>query len=114
MLNDEELPFVRIMAQFNISNSGSAQVFRYFRVATRAARKGFDDDLSADKCKAQAEAHEAVAATVAASKLVADKSSMIEIRSTPKDSKMNPTYNTDRPQSFQTPNALENSSTKLK
>ena len=70
--------------------------------------------MSAAKCKSQAEAHEVVAAAVAASKLVADMGSMIKIGSTTKDSKMNPTCNTDKPQSFQTPNALENISQKFK
>ena len=64
MLNDEELPFGIIIAQFIIADSGSAQSFKYFRVATRSSRKVFDDAFSADKFKAQAEAHEAVAATV--------------------------------------------------
>ena len=70
--NDKELPFGRRIAQFIISDSGSAQAFRSFRVATRAARKVFYDALSAAKCKSQAEAHEAVAAAVAESKIVAD------------------------------------------
>ena len=39
---------------------------------------------------------------------------MIDQGSTSKDYKMNPTCNTDKPQSFQTPNALENSSQKFK
>ena len=83
-------------------------------MATRATRKVFDDYLCAAKCKAQSEAHEAVASVVAASKLVSDQVYMIWKGSTPKDSKMNPTFNTDKPQSFQTPNALENISQILK
>ena len=83
-------------------------------MATRTARKVFDYSLSGSKCKSQVEAHEVVAAAVAASKLVADQGSMIEQVSTTKDSKMNPTCNTDKPQSFQTPNALENISQNLK
>ena len=39
---------------------------------------------------------------------------MIKQGSTPNYSKMNPTYNTDKPQSFQTSNTLENSSQILK
>ena len=72
MLNDEELPFGIIIAQFIIADSGSAQSFKYFRVATRSARKVFDDAFGAAKCKSQAESHEAVDATVEASKLVAE------------------------------------------
>ena len=98
MRNDEELPFGRIIDQFVIADSGSIQAFRYFIVATRSAIKLFDDTLSAAKCKSQAEAHESVAAAVAASKLVADKGSIIEIGSTPKDPKTNTTCNTVRPQ----------------
>ena len=77
MRNDEELPFGRIITQFIISDSGSAKAFRSFRVAARAEIKVLDNDLSAAKCKAQAEAHEDVAAEVAASKLVSDQGSMI-------------------------------------
>ena len=75
MRNDKEIPFVRRIAQFIIADSGSAQAFRSFRVATTPERKVFDDYLSAAKCKAQAESHEAIAAAVAASKLVADQGS---------------------------------------
>ena len=78
------------------------------------ARKVFDDALSAAKYKAHTKSHESVADTVAASKLVSDQVSMIQLGSTPKDSKMNPTCNTDNPQSFQTPNSLENISQKFK
>ena len=46
-------------------------------MATRAERKVFDDALSEAKCKTQAEAHEAVAAAVAASKLVSDQGYMV-------------------------------------
>ena len=67
-------------------------------MTTRAARKAFNDSLSAAKCKTQDEPHEAVAAAVAASKLVADKGYIIEIGSTPKDPKMNTTCNTVKPQ----------------
>ena len=81
---------------------------------TRAVRKVFDDALIAAKCKSQAEAHDAVAAVVAAPKLVADQSYMNNQGSTPKDSKMNPTCNIDKTKSFQTSNALENSSQNLK
>ena len=114
MWNDKELSFGRRISQFIISDSGSAQAFRSFRVATRAEIKLFNDAFIASKCKAQAEAREAVLPAVAASKLVSDEGSMIKIGSTPKYSKMNPTYYTDKPQSFQTPNALENSSQNLK
>ena len=114
MQNDKEPPFGRRIAQFIIADSGYAQPFRSFRVETRSARKVFDDALRAAKCKAQAESHETVAAAVASSKLVADQGSMIEQGSTIKDYKMNPTCNTDKPQSFQTPNALENISQNLK
>ena len=98
MLNDEELPFGRRIAQFIISDSGSAQAFRSFRVTTRAARKAFNDYLSAAKCKTQDESHEAVAAAVVASKLVADQGSMIDQGSNPEYSKINPTCNTDKTQ----------------
>ena len=114
MWNDKELPFGRIIAQFIISDSDSAQAFRSFRVATRATRKVFDDALIESKCKAKSEAHEAVADAVAASESVANQGYMIDKGSTPKDPKMNPTCNTDKPQSFQTPNALENISQDLK
>ena len=67
-------------------------------MATRAARKLFDDSLSAAKCKSQAEAHEYVAAAVAASKLVSGQVSIIKQGSTPKDYKINSTCNTDKPQ----------------
>ena len=83
-------------------------------MATRTERKVFDDALSAAKCKAQADAHEAVASAVASSTLFADKSSMIAQGSTRKDSKLNSTCNTNKTQSFQTPNELENSSQNLK
>ena len=83
-------------------------------MATRAARKLFDDSLSAAKCKSQAEAHAAVSAEVAVSKVVADQGSMIKLCSNPKDYKMNTTCNTDKRLSFQTPNALENISQNLK
>ena len=66
-------------------------------MATRASRKVFDYSLSAANCKAQAEAHEAIAAVVAASRLVADQGYMIKQGSTPKDPKMNPTCNADKP-----------------
>ena len=98
MRNDEELTFGIIIYQFIIADSDFSQAFRSFRVATRSARKLFDDDLSAAKCKDQAEGHEAVSAAVAASKLVVNQGSMIKLGSTPKDSKMNPTCNTDKPQ----------------
>ena len=114
MRNDKEIPFGRRTAQFIIADSGSAQIFKSFRVATISSRKVFDDAFSADKFKAQAEAHEAVAATVVESKLVADQGSMIKQGSTPHDSNTNPTYNTDKPLSFQTTNARENISQKLK
>ena len=52
MRNDKELPFGRIIAQFIIADSGSSQSFRSFRLETRAARKVFNDALSADKYKA--------------------------------------------------------------
>ena len=77
MKNYKELPFCRRIDQFIISDSGSAQVFRSFRVATRSAIKLFDDALSAAKCKDQDEAHDSVAAAVAASKLVSDQGSII-------------------------------------
>ena len=76
-------------------------------MSTRALRKLSYDDFSADKCKDQAESHEDVAAEFAASKLFADQGSMIKQGATPKGSKMNPTYNTNKPQSFQTANSLE-------
>ena len=114
MRNDKEIPFGRRTAQFIIADSGSALEFRYLRLATMTARKVFDSALSAAKYKAHTKSHESVADTVAASKLVSDEGSMIKIGSTPKYSKMNPTYYTDKPQSFQTPNALENSSQRLK
>ena len=98
MRNDEEIPFGKRIAQFIISDSGSAQAFRYFRVATRSAIKLFDDTLSSAKCKVQAESHEAVAAAVVASKLVADQGSMIDQGSNPEYSKINPTCNTDKTQ----------------
>ena len=79
-------------------------------MTTRAARELSDDALCESKCKAQAESHEAVDASVAASKLVADQGFMIYKCSTPKDSKMNTTCCTNKPQSFQTYNSLENSS----
>ena len=75
-------------------------------MTTKVARKVFDDVLSADNCKVQVESHEFVDAAVSASKLVADQGSMIKLGSTPKNYKMNPTCNTDKLQSFQTPNAL--------
>ena len=106
MRNDKEIPFGRRIAQLNISDSGYAQAFRYFIISTRAARKVFDDVFSAAKYRAQSEDHDAVAAAVAESKLVANQGSMIDIGSTPNDSNMNPTCNTDKPQSVQTPNAL--------
>ena len=114
MLNDKEPPFGRGISQFIISDSSSAQALRYSRVTTRAAIKLFDDTLSVDNCNSQAESREVSAAAVAASKLVSDRGSIIEQGSTSKDSKMNPTCNTDKPQSFQTPNALENLSQNLK
>ena len=114
MRNDKEFPFGIIISQFIISDSGSAQVFRSFRVATRSERKVFDDYLIVAKCKSQAEAHEAVAAAVAASKLVSDQVSIIELGSISKYSKTNTTCITDKTQSFQTPNTLENSSQNLK
>ena len=98
MRNDEELPFGRIIDQFVIADSGSIQAFRYFIVATRSAIKLFDDTLSAAKCKSQAEAHESVAAAVAASKLVSGQVSIIKQGSTPKYYKMNSTCNNDKPQ----------------
>ena len=67
-------------------------------MATRAARKIFNDALSEAKCKTQAESHEAVAAAFVASKLVADEGFMIDQGSTTKDSKINPTCNTYKPQ----------------
>ena len=67
-------------------------------MATRAARKLFDDALSAAKCKDQAEAYEAVASAAAASKLVADQGFMIELGSTQKYSRINPNCNNDKPQ----------------
>ena len=73
----------------------------------RASRKWFDDDLSADKCKSRVESHEAVAATVTASQLVADQVSMIKIGSTPKYSNINPTCNTDKPNHFKPPMHLK-------
>ena len=97
ILNDEELPFGRRIAQSIISDSGSAQAFGSFRVEARAARKVFDDAFSAVKCKAQAESDETIAAVVAESKLFADQFSMIEQGSTTKDSKINSTCNTDKP-----------------
>ena len=114
MKNDEELPFDRRIAQYIIADSGYAQSFRSFRVATRAARKVINDALSEAKWKAQDESHEAIAAEVAASELVSDQGFMIKQGSTPKYPKTNTTCNTDKPQSFQTPNALENSSQNLK
>ena len=48
------------------------------------ARKVFDDALSAAKYKAHTKSHESVADTVAASKLVSDQVSMIQLGSTPK------------------------------
>ena len=75
-------------------------------MATRAARKVSNDALSAAKCKAQDEYHEAVAAAVAASRLVADKGFMIKQVCTSNNPKTNTTCNTDKPQSFQTPHAL--------
>ena len=83
-------------------------------MTTRTARKLVNDALSAAKCKAQDEAHEAVAAAVTESTLVADQGSMIKIGYTPKNSKMNPTCDTEKPQSVQTPNSLENSSQNVK
>ena len=114
MRNDKELPFGRRISQFIIDDSGSAQAFRYFIVATSPARKVFDDALSSAKCKAKAESHETVAAVVDASKLVADQGSMINQGYTKKDSKTNPTCNTDKPQPFQNPNVIENNSQSLK
>ena len=64
MRNDKELTFGRKIAQFIIADSCSTQALRCFRVATRSERKVFGDDLSAAKCKAQAESFEAVATTV--------------------------------------------------
>ena len=65
MRNYEELPFGRRIPQFIIANSGYAQEFRSFGVATRAERKVFDYALSAAKFKSHSEAHEAVASAVA-------------------------------------------------
>ena len=70
--------------------------------------------MSEAKYKAQAESREAVATAVATSKLFSNQGYMIDIGSTPKYSKINCTYNTDKPQSYQTPNELENSSQNLK
>ena len=98
MRNDKEIPFGRRIAQFNTADSGSAQSFRSFRVATRAAIKVFDDALRAAKCKSQAESHNSVAAAVSVSKLVADQGYIIDQGSTPKDPKMNPNCNTDKHQ----------------
>ena len=95
MQNDKELPFCRRIAQFIIADSGSAQAFRYFRVARREARKAFDDALSEAKCKDQDEAHAAFDTAVTASELVADQGSMTELGYTRKDSRVNPTCNTD-------------------
>ena len=69
-------------------------------MATRVTKKVFDDALSETKCKAQFEVNEAIATSGEASKLVADKGSMIKHSYTPEDSKMTPTCNTDKPQSF--------------
>jgi len=66
MRNDEELPFGRRIAEFTTADPGSAQAFRNFTAATTAARKVYDDALTAFKSKAQLEAHEAVAAVLAA------------------------------------------------
>ena len=93
MLNDKEIHFGRRIAQFIISDSGYSQVFRSFIVATREARKVFDDTLSVAKCKAQAEVHDSVATAGSASKSVADQGYMLEQGYTPKDSRMNPTFN---------------------
>ena len=68
MRNDKELPFGRRIAQFIISESGSAKSFRSLIMATREPREVFDDALSAAKCKSQAEYHKSVAAAFAASK----------------------------------------------
>ena len=114
MQNDEELPFGRRISQFIIADSCSSQAFRSLRMVTMAARKVFNDALSAVKYKAQAEAHESVSAAVVASKVVVHQGSMIDKGYTPKYSRMNPTFNTDKPQSFQNPNFLENSSQILK
>ena len=114
MRNEEEIPFGRGIAQSIIFDSGSAQAFRSFIVATREARKVSGDALSAAKCKVKAESHEDFSAAVSVSKLFAYQGSIIKKGSTPKYSKMNTTFNTDKPQSFQTPNVLENSSQILK
>ena len=72
-----------------------------------AVRKIFDDDLSAAKCKSQAESHEAVATAVSESRLVSDQGYMIKKVSTPKDSNMDPSRNTDNPNHFKPPMHLK-------
>ena len=107
MRNDKELPFGRGIYQFIIDDSGSAQAFRYFIVATRAARKSFDDAFNVANCKAQAEAHEYISDAVAASKSFSDKDSMIKKGYTPNDFKKNPTFNTNNPNHFKPPMHLK-------